>query len=138
MRYDLDEAEIKPYFPLERMVGAAFDCAARCSGCASSPRPDIAGYHPDVEVYEVRNAAGAIGLFLHDNFARPNKRSGAWMSASACSRGTDPASGAVLPIIVDNNNFAKGAEGEPTLLGSTMRARCSTSSGTACTGCCPT
>ena len=53
-----------------------------CSACASSPRADIAVYHPDVEVYEVRGADGAlIGLFLHDNFARPSKRSGAWMSA---------------------------------------------------------
>ena len=44
--------------------------------------------------------------------------------------------GAISPIVVNNNNFAKGAPGAPTLLSATTRARCSTSSATACTGCC--
>jgi peptidyl-dipeptidase Dcp len=117
-RYRLDEAEIKPYFSLEGMVGAAFDCAERLFGLAFVARPEIAAYHPDVRVYEVRNAGGAaIGLFLHDNFARPTKRSGAWMSAyrMQSKNGGDGAL-PVLPIIVNNNNFAKGAPGEPTLL----------------------
>ena len=82
MRYALDEAEVKPYFPLERMVEAAFDCAGRLFGLSFVARPDIAVYHPDVRVYEVRGADGAaVGMFLHDNFARPTKRSGAWMSS---------------------------------------------------------
>jgi peptidyl-dipeptidase Dcp len=117
-RYHLDEAEIKPYFPLEAMVGAAFDCAARLFGVAFVARPEIAAYHPDVRVYEVQDAAGvAIGLFLHDNFARPTKRSGAWMSAYRLqSRNGGVGAAPVLPIIVNNNNFAKGAPGAPTLL----------------------
>jgi peptidyl-dipeptidase Dcp len=117
-RYHLDEAEIKPYFSLESMVGAAFDCAARLFGVAFVARPEIAAYHPDVRVYEVRNAAGvAIGLFLHDNFARPTKRSGAWMSAYRMqSKNGGEGATPVLPIIVNNNNFAKGVPGEPTLL----------------------
>ena len=119
IRYDLDEAEIKPYFPLDRMVEAAFDCAARLFGIRFVARPEIRVYHPDVAVYEVRDAADAtIGLFLHDNFARPTKRSGAWMSSYRMqSKNRGGAGGAaVLPIIVNNNNFAKGADGEPTLL----------------------
>ena len=119
IRYDLDEAEIKPYFPLDRMVEAAFDCASRLFGIRFVARPEIRVYHADVAVYEVRDAADAtIGLFLHDNFARPTKRSGAWMSSyrsQSRNRGA-PGEPAVLPIIVNNNNFAKGAEGEPTLL----------------------
>ncbi len=119
IRYDLDEAAIKPYFPLDRMVEAAFDCAARLFGIRFVARPEIRVYHPDVAVYEVRDAAGAtIGVFLHDNFARPSKRSGAWMSAyrmQSRNRGKAGAT-AVLPIVVNNNNFAKGAAGEPTLL----------------------
>ncbi len=116
-RYDLDESAVKPYFPLERMVDAAFDCAARLFGISFAARDDIAVYHPDVRVYEVRGAAGPIGLFLHDNFARPTKRSGAWMSSYRLQsrNGTADAS-PVLPIIVNNNNFAKGAPGAPTLL----------------------
>ena len=117
-RYHLDEAEIKPYFSLDSMVGAAFDCAARLFGLAFVARPEIAAYHPDVRVYEVRNADGvAIGLFLHDNFARPTKRSGAWMSAYRMqSKNGGDGAAPVLPIIVNNNNFAKGAPGAPTLL----------------------
>ena len=119
VRYDLDEAEIKPYFPLERMVEAAFDCAGRLFGIRFVARPDIRVYHADVAVYEVRDAADAVvGLFLHDNFARATKRSGAWMSAYRMqSKNSDGAAATpVLPIIVNNNNFAKGAPGEPTLL----------------------
>ncbi len=117
-RFDLDESEIKPYFSLEGMVGAAFDCAARLFGLAFVAQPQIQAYHADVRVYEVRNAAGgAIGVFLHDNFARPTKRSGAWMSAyrMQSKNGGDGAT-PVLPIIVNNNNFAKGSPGAPTLL----------------------
>jgi peptidyl-dipeptidase Dcp len=118
IRYDLDEAAVKPYFPLERMVEAAFDCAGRLFDLRFLPRPEIAVYHPDVRVYEVQRSNGsAVGLFLHDNFARPTKRSGAWMSSyRSQSRNGGSGEQAVLPIVVNNNNFAKGAPGEPTLL----------------------
>jgi peptidyl-dipeptidase Dcp len=57
VRYALDEAEVKPYFPLERITEAAFDCAGRLFGLSFVARPEIAVYHPDVKVYEVRGAA---------------------------------------------------------------------------------
>ena len=115
-RYDLDEAMVKPYFPLDRMVEAAFDCAQRLFGLRFVEQPDVRAYHPDVKVYEVRNVEDAlVGVFLHDNFARPTKRSGAWMSHYR-KQSRDGAAGGVLPIVVNNNNFAKGAPGEPTLL----------------------
>jgi peptidyl-dipeptidase Dcp len=113
LRYDVDDAKVKPYFPLERVVAAAFDCAQRLFGLAFAHRPDLRAYHPDVQVYEVRRDDRVIGVFLHDNFARPTKRGGAWMSAY---RLQSRIAGDVLPIIVNNNNFAKGAPGEPTLL----------------------
>ncbi|MFG6461041.1 M3 family metallopeptidase [Roseateles sp. DXS20W] len=112
-RFELDEAEVKPYFALDRMVAAMFDCASRLFGLQFKPRPDIAGYHADVRAYEVLNADGTLrGLFLQDNFARPTKRSGAWMNAL---RNQSRALGA-KPVILNNNNFAKGGAGEPTLL----------------------
>jgi len=116
LRYDLDEATIKPYFPLTRMVEAVFDCAQRLFGLRFVEQPAIKAYHPDVKVYEVRGADDAvIGVFLHDNFARSTKRSGAWMSSfRRQSLGGDGER--VLPIVINNNNFAKGAAGEPTLL----------------------
>ncbi len=114
-RYALDEAEVKPYFPLDAMVGALFDCAQRLFGLRFEHRPELQGYHPDVKLYEVFDADGKVrGLFQHDNFARPTKRSGAWMNAL---RWQSRNGGDALPIINNNNNFAKGAPGEPTLLG---------------------
>ncbi len=110
-KYDLDEAEVKPYFVLDNMVRAAFDTAGRLFGITFKERPDLPVYHPDVRVYEVSDSDGRnVGLFLHDNHARGSKRSGAWMSSYRVQESFD---GEVAPIIVNNNNFAKG---EPTLL----------------------
>jgi peptidyl-dipeptidase Dcp len=117
-RYELDEAAVKPYFPLTRMVEAVFDCAQRLFGVTFTLQPQIETYHPDVLAYEVRDAdGGLIGVFLHDNFARATKRSGAWMASYRLqSRHGAAGDGAVTPIVVNNNNFARGAPGEPTLL----------------------
>jgi peptidyl-dipeptidase Dcp len=113
-RYAIDEAELKPYLSLDAMVAALFDCAGRLFGVRFEARPGIKAYHPDVKAYEMFDASGrSAGLFLHDNFARQSKRSGAWMSDfnyQSANRGVD------APIIVNNNNFAKAAPGEPTLL----------------------
>jgi peptidyl-dipeptidase Dcp len=120
--YAIDDAQVKPYFSLDRMVQAAFDCAHRLFGIRFKHRPDLLLYHPDVKGYEVTREDGtAVGLFLHDNFARPTKRSGAWMSAYRMQSGLpDLAEGrglaTTLPIIVNNNNFAKAPQGQPTLL----------------------
>lgn len=112
--YAVDDAEIKPYFALPAMIGAAFDCAQRLFGLRFEARADIPVYHPDVKAYEVRNRDGStIGVFLQDNFARASKRSGAWMSSLRWQHRNGDAS---LPVILNNNNFAKGSDGEPTLL----------------------
>ncbi|MBK9361755.1 MAG: M3 family metallopeptidase [Rubrivivax sp.] len=116
-KYAVDDAEVKPYFRLEAMVQAAFDCAGRLFGLRFAPRDDLPVYHPDVKAYEVRNAGGeVVGLFLQDNFARASKRSGAWMSALRWQNRNSPSAMAEWPVILNNNNFAKGAPGEPTLL----------------------
>ncbi len=118
VRYDLDDAMVKPYFSLDRMVEAIFDCAQRLFGLTFILAPDIKGYHPDVKVYEVNDAGGTrVGVFLHDNFARATKRGGAWMSNFRLQSKIDgDAAPTVTPIIVNNNNFAKGAPNAPTLL----------------------
>lgn len=116
-RYAVDDAEVKPYFALENVVAAAFDCAGRLFGLQFVRRADLPVYHPDVHAYEVRDAAGtAIGVFLQDNFARPSKRSGAWMSPLRWQSRNAPDGGAELAVILNNNNFAKGEPGRPTLL----------------------
>jgi peptidyl-dipeptidase Dcp len=111
IEYDLEEAEVKPYFVLDNMVEAAFDTARRLFGLTFAERKDLDTYHPDVRVWEVRDNAGDhVGLFLHDNFARPGKQSGAWSSRY---RDQETLDGEIAPIVVNNNNFAKGS---PTLL----------------------
>jgi peptidyl-dipeptidase Dcp len=110
--FAIDDAEVKPYFSLEAMVQAAFDCAQRLFGLRFTPRPEVVLYHADARAFEVHDAAGrAVGLFIRDDFARPSKRSGAWMSSLAVQARNG---GEVLPVVLNNNNFAKG---EPTLLG---------------------
>ena len=109
-RYALDEAELKPYFVLETMQQAVFDTAARLFGLRFEPRPDLPKYHPDMQAWEVLDGDGHVGVFLADNFARPGKRSGAWMSSFRDQHTLGETS---TPIIVNNNNFARG---QPTLL----------------------
>jgi peptidyl-dipeptidase Dcp len=108
--YALDEAELKPYFELENMQQAAFDTAMRLFGLEFIERPDLPGYHADMRAWEVRDAHGHVAVLLADNFARAGKRSGAWMSSY---RDQHALGEAVSPIVVNNNNFSRGA---PTLL----------------------
>ena len=112
--YDLDEAEIKPYLQLDRMIEAAFDTATRLFGVTFVERPDLPKYQEDVRAWEVKHGDGRhLGVFIGDYFARPSKRSGAWMSAF---RGQQRLRGDIHPVIVNVLNFARGADGEPTLL----------------------
>ena len=118
-RYQLDDAETKPYFELNAMIGAMFDCAGKLFGLSFEEKLGVPMYHPDVRTFEVKNASGAlVGIFLSDNFARASKSGGAWMSAYRWqSRMDDSGSGGeVIPIIANHNNFAKAPAGEPTLL----------------------
>ncbi|HSV47720.1 MAG TPA: M3 family metallopeptidase [Ramlibacter sp.] len=110
-QFDLDDAQLKPYFSLDNMIAAMFDCAGRLFGLRFVEQQGIGLYHPDVRAWEVRGPDNQlVGLFLGDNFARPSKRSGAWMSVYRSQSALD---GGTLPIVVNNNNFAKAA---PTLL----------------------
>jgi peptidyl-dipeptidase Dcp len=116
--YAVDDAEVKPYFQLEKVAQAAFDCAGRLFGLSFTARSDLPVYHPDVKAYEVRDKSGTVvGIFMQDNFARPAKRSGAWMNnLRSQTRNLAAGQGMQVPVVQNNNNFAKGAPGEPTLL----------------------
>jgi len=113
-RYDLDEREIRPYLQLDAVIEAAFDTAARLFGLKFTEIANAPRYHPDVRVWEVTTKAGEpVGIFLGDYFARPSKRSGAWMSSF---RSQHKLGRGERPIILNVMNFARGAEGRPTLL----------------------
>jgi peptidyl-dipeptidase Dcp len=110
-RHAVDETLTKPYFSLEGMLRAVFDTARRLFGVRFVERTDIALYHPDVRAFDMQDGDGAHrGVFLLDSFARPGKRSGAWMSSFRSGEALD---GLVTPIVVNNNNIAKSA---PALL----------------------
>jgi peptidyl-dipeptidase Dcp len=113
-RYDLDAAEIKSYLQLDKVIEAAFDTARRLFGLTFHVRDDLPRYHPVVRAWEVRDRDGRhVGLFLGEYFARPSKRSGAWMSQF---RSQEKLARDIRPIVVTVMNFAKGPPGEASLL----------------------
>jgi peptidyl-dipeptidase Dcp len=112
--HEIDEALVRPFLTLDNMMAAAFYVAGRLFGLTFTELTDAALYHPDARVFEVRDRNNEhLALFIGDYFARPTKRSGAWMSAF---RGQDGLTGR-RPIIVNVMNFTKGGEGQPTLIG---------------------
>jgi len=112
-RYDLDESEIKPYLALDSIIEAAFYTANRLFGLSFAERKDVPVYHPDVRVWDVTANGKHVGVFFGDYFARPSKRSGAWMTGL---REQEKLDGEVRPLVLNVMNFNKGADGEPTLL----------------------
>ncbi|MBL0374672.1 M3 family metallopeptidase [Rhizobium sp. KVB221] len=118
-KYNFSEGELKPYLQLEKIIDACFAVAARLFAIKAIQRSDIAGYHADVRVFEIRDLNdNLIALFLGDYFARPSKRSGAWMSSFQSQHKLTLKNGTKgeMPIIYNVCNFAKPAEGKPALL----------------------
>ncbi|MDO1558936.1 M3 family metallopeptidase [Brevundimonas sp. 2R-24] len=114
-RYDLDQNDLKPYFALENMIQGAMWSAGRLYGLQFNEiTGQVPTFHPDVRVWEVKDANGGfVGLFYGDNFARSIKRSGAWEFAY---RSQNRQGGNIRPLVSNNNNFVKGAPGEPVLI----------------------
>lgn len=112
--YDLDDAEVRPYFELNRVLhDGVFYTMNRLFGVSFKKRTDIPVYHPDVKVYEVFYEDGsAIGLFYADYFARESKRGGAWMSSFV----TQSELQNQLPVVLNVMNIPKPAPGEPALI----------------------
>ena len=118
-KFNFSEAELKPYLQLEKIIEACFDVASRLFGLTAVEKKGVAAYHPDVRVFEIRDASDTlVALFMGDYFARSSKRSGAWMSAFQSQHRLPLKNGRTgeLPIIYNVCNFAKPAEGRPALL----------------------
>ena len=107
--HDLDEAALKPYLQLDRMIEASFACANRLFGLEFAPL-DIPLYHEDCRAWEVTRNGQHVAVFIGDYFARGSKRSGAWCSAM---RAQAKFPHVQAPIVINVCNFAKG---DPTLL----------------------
>lgn len=113
-KFAFDEAELKPYLQLDNVIAACFDVATRLFGITFEEKKGISAWHEDVRTFVVKNADGSDrGVFLADYFARPSKRSGAWMSA--LQSGYRLGAGSV-PVIYNIMNFAKPPAGERALL----------------------
>jgi peptidyl-dipeptidase Dcp len=113
-KYDLDENELKPYLQLEKLREGMFWVAGELFGLRFSPVSGVPVYHPDVRVFEVKNDAGRhVGLWYFDPYARPGKRSGAWMNAY---RTQERFEREIATIVSNNSNFVKGQPGEPVLV----------------------
>ena len=120
-KFNFDESSLKPYLSLDAVTEAAFEVSQKLYGLKYVLRDDLESYHEDVKTYEVRETMEdgtdrLVALFLHDNYARQYKRSGAWMSEFRGQHknfGPHEKTVTGIPIIANNNNFAKGS---PTLL----------------------
>ena len=113
-RYSLDVASLRPYFALERVLqDGVFFAATQVYGITFELRTDLVGYHPDVRIWEVRDAdSTAIGLYLGDYFAREGKRGGAWMNSFVEQSELLNQ----FPVVVNNLNVTRPVSGSPVLL----------------------
>lgn len=113
-RYAFDQNQLRPYFEFNRvLIDGVFFAATKEYGITFKERKDLPVYDPDVRVFDVFDADGKqLAIFLHDPYARSNKRGGAWMNAYV---GQNALLG-THPVIANHLNIPKPAAGEPTLL----------------------
>jgi peptidyl-dipeptidase Dcp len=113
-KYDLDENQVKPYLQLEQLREGMFWAVGELFGWKLKPAPDVPVYHPDVRVWEVHETDGRfLGLFYFDPYARPGKRSGAWMSSYRSQERFD---GEIATLVSNNSNFLKSTPGQAALI----------------------
>jgi len=112
--HDLDEAAIRPYLEFDSvLVNGVFFAAEKLYGVTFKERHELPVYHPDVRVFDIIDTGGkAIGLFYGDYYARDNKQGGAWMDSFLDQCGLL----GQQPVITQNCNYVKPAEGKPLLL----------------------
>lgn len=114
-KYDLDEEQLRPYFKLENVIQGVFAVANRLYGITLTERKDIPVYHPDVKVFEVREADGAhVGILFTDYFPRASKRGGAWMNELRSAYKKQGKK--ITPVVCNVGNFSKPTAGQPSLL----------------------
>jgi peptidyl-dipeptidase Dcp len=114
-KFDLDQNEIKPYLQLERLREGIFWVAGELFNFNFTPVTNVPVAHPDIRVWEVTDKTSKrhIGLWYFDPYARPGKRSGAWMNAYRSQERIDRE---ITTIVSNNSNFVKGKPGEPVLI----------------------
>ena len=114
-RFAIDESQLRPYFPIDRVREGAFDVAHRLYGLTFTERHDLPVYNPEVRTFDVQDAGGAhLAVLYTDYHPRPGKRGGAWTGTYV---GTSVRDGKrVPPVVVNVCNFSRGSGGDPALL----------------------
>ena len=113
--HDITDEELRPYFPLPRVLDGLFGVAARLYGLEIRERADVAVWHPDVRFFEIYGCRDErVGSFFVDPYARAGKRSGAWMDE--CLGRLEFAGRRVLPVAYLVCNFLPPVSGRPALL----------------------
>ena len=113
-KYDIDEEALRPYFEVNAVRDGVFALAGKLFGLQFEQRDDLPRWHPDQQVFEVKEADGShLAILYLDYFARETKRGGAWMNALRQQSNLD---GFVTPIVTNNFNFPAPTEDSPSLL----------------------
>jgi len=113
-KYDFDEATLRPYFEVNAVRDGVFALASKLFGITFEQLDNVPTWHPDQQVFEVKEADGShLAILYMDFFARETKRGGAWMNALRPQSNVD---GYVTPIITNNFNYPAPTEDSPSLL----------------------
>ena len=114
-RYSISQEELRPYFPLPRVLDGLFGVVQRLFQVGFRQRTDVPVWHADARYYDILDASGKVigGVYL-DPYARPNKRSGAWMDE--CVGRKELSTGSALPVAYLVCNALPGAAGLPAQL----------------------
>lgn len=114
-KYDLDEEMLRPYFRIENVIDGLFTVVNKLYGFTFTERKDIPTYHPDVRVFEMKEANGDhVGIIYTDYFPRESKRAGAWMDNYRNQ--SNIAGEYVSPIVFNTGNFTKPTKDKPALI----------------------
>ena len=114
-RYQIGQEELRPYFPIDRVLPGMFGVVERLFGIRITEATGVETWHPDVRFFEIRDAHGALrGQFYLDAFARQNKRGGAWMDV--CTNRLHTVRCDQIPVAYLVCNFSPPVGGKPSLL----------------------
>jgi len=114
-KHDISNEELRPYFPVPRVIDGMFAVVKRLFGVDIAPVDDVDTWHPDVQFFEIRDSDGEVrGRFYLDLYARPHKRGGAWMDE--CRVRMRTAGGVQAPVAYLTCNFTPPVGGKASLL----------------------
>ena len=113
-KFSISQEELRPYFPLQRVLEGLFAVAEKLFGVKIVERRGVPVYHADARFFEILDGAGAVraGFYL-DPTARPKKRAGAWMDDCV---GRKDFGDRTIPVAYLVCNFLPAGEGKPALL----------------------